>query len=172
MTSTHQQQPEESKEEIYALSRVTEADLPELFTLWQISFASSRWHTLSFPPTIDPVALEKWYIGRGTSLLSKPGVQSFKMTDRRTGQIVACSRWGFPSAQAGNANANANVDVTDEGKEGEGDEATKKKDVALVGMNERLFDEVGATLNKWREKYVKWEDTYGKYLSIYQDQRG
>lgn len=154
-----------SQGEIYVLDTCTEADIPQLYDVWQAAFANNRAHSLSFPSHIDPVALQSWYHNRMANLLKKPELRNYKITDTRTGNIVACARWGIPHSK------NAEKDVKSDGEKAtttdeikDGAEPAAKK-VEVVGMNSRLFDEVGDTLNRWRERYVKWEDTYGKPIS-------
>lgn len=155
-------------EDVYVLDTVTREDIPHLYTLWSLAFASNRVHQLSFPiDKIDPQALESWYYNRMVKLLDKPELRNYKITDTRTGQLVACARWGFPhDRDAAKKDAEKDkIDVeiqTDENKDGAEPMA---KEVGLVGMNERLFDDVGDVLNRWREEYVKWEDTYS--MSIF-----
>jgi hypothetical protein len=154
-----------SQEDIYVLGNVTEGDIPQLFILWEAAFAKNRLHVLSFPPDkINKKALEKWYHARMLANLEKPDLRNYKITYQRTGQIVAAARWGFPhikkEEKSDGKQDNAVENVPEEVV---GAREPTSKDTQLEGLNEALWDEIGNALNEWREKFVKWEDTYGRY---------
>lgn len=143
-----------SSDIVYTLSPCTEEDIPSLCKVWEASFATSKSHSLIFPPSlIDPVDLASWYCDRLKQMMTThPELRFYKVTLAETGEIAAWSRWVFPHERS--------LDQT----------ASKPRfGDALEGMNTAFDSAIKGTLDEWRAKYVNPEDTYGMKSAIAQE---
>lgn len=142
-----------SQEELFPLTQCTPADIPEMHKIWQSAFSKNPVHYLMFPKTIDPDEELAWYLKRASGQISRPEIKVLKITDVKTGKLVAFARWQFP-----------HVKKPEEKKEEEKTEEEKKEEQKSEwprGTNVALCDEKFGGLDRWRETYVDPESTYG-----------
>lgn len=151
-----------SQEERYPISPCTESDIHQMFSVYYSAFSTSPIHALLFPPTVTLSSIETWFCNKTAEQMKRPDIRFFKITDARTGYIVAFVRLGYPQ------NSTVIVDVQsqlgDDVTDGTDTVKTQKFDAEDMpaGTNGTFGQAKFGPLKTWRDKYIDYEEDYGQ----------
>jgi hypothetical protein len=144
--------------EDFILSPCTVDDIPSMIRIYEAAFATDYFGSFIFPRTIPTAKKHAWLRTRFLKQFAKPEIRCFKITEARTGIMAAWIRWGYPHVLTPEQEMERQNDKDRMAREG-GSEWPE-------GANLELVELKFGSLDRFREKFVKWDDTYGASPSI------